>query len=153
VERIQIWKGQGRLWWFQRLNTYLYQSKTTNAPLTRYYYENREDVFDAISYHKGGRILNMLRNYVGDDAFFDALKKYLDDNRFSTGEVHQLRLAFEKVTGEDLNWFFNEWFLSKGHPVLDISYHYDAAAKHETVKISQLQKTGDGIPFSPCRLK
>jgi aminopeptidase N len=98
---------------FNDLNTYLYQSKTPNAPLTRYYYENREDVFDAISYHKGGRILNMLRNYVGDDAFFDALKRYLDDNRFSTGEVHQLRLAFEKVTGQDLNWFFNEWFLSK----------------------------------------
>jgi aminopeptidase N len=41
----------------------------------------------------------------------------------------------------------------QGHPVLDINYQYDAAAKHETVKISQLQKTGDGIPVFTLPLK
>ena len=32
-----------------------------------------KDMFDAVSYNKGGRILNMLRNYVGEDAFFKSL--------------------------------------------------------------------------------
>jgi aminopeptidase N len=38
-------------------------------------------------------------------------------------------LAFEEVTGEDLNWFFNEWYYAKGHPELDIKKSYDAATK------------------------
>ena len=54
----------------------------------------------------------MLRNYVGDDAFFAALKKYLTDNKFKNVEIANLRLAFEAVTGEDLQWFFDQWFMA-----------------------------------------
>ena len=61
---------------------------------------------------------HMLRKYVGDDAFFASLKLYLEDNKFQAVEIHNLRLAFEEVTGEDLNWFFNQWFLNSGHPDL-----------------------------------
>src|SRR5690606_29186550 len=69
-------------------------------------YDNKEQMFDGHSYNKGGRILHMLRNYIGDDAFFKALNIYLTQNKFKAAEFHQLRLAFEEVTGEDLNWFF-----------------------------------------------
>jgi len=41
-----------------------------NKDLVRYYYRDKEDMFDLVSYNKGGRILHMLRNYVGDSAFF-----------------------------------------------------------------------------------
>jgi len=34
--------------------------------LVRFYYKDREDVFDLVSYQKGGRILNMLRNFAGE---------------------------------------------------------------------------------------
>ena len=83
-------------------------SASEDLDLVRFYYKDKEDVFDAVSYPKGGRILNMLRNYVGDSAFFKSLNKYLTDNKFKNGEAHQLRLAFESVTGQDLNWFWNE---------------------------------------------
>jgi aminopeptidase N len=86
-----------------------------------YDYATQEQMFDGHSYNKGGRILNMLRNVVGDSAFFTSLHVYLTENKFGTGEIDQLRLAFEKVTGEDLNWFFNQWFLAKGHPILKVS--------------------------------
>ncbi len=125
---------------------YLYISRITSEPLIRFEYDNKDDVFDAISYQKGGRILHMLRNYVGDDAFFASLNKYLTDHRFGTAEFHQLRLAFESVTGQDLNWFFNQWYLSEGHPLLDISYLYDPDAKEITVTVAQLQDTYDEIP-------
>jgi aminopeptidase N len=83
-------------------------------------YENREQMFDGHSYNKGGRILHMLRSYIGDEAFFKALNLYLTANKFKPAEFNQLRLAFEEVCGEDLNWFFNQWFLAAGHPVLDV---------------------------------
>lgn len=84
-------------------------------------FDEKEQMFDGHSYNKGGRILHMLRNHIGDEAFFESLKLYLTQNKFKAAEFHHLRLAFEEVTGQDLNWFFNQWFLGSGHPILDIS--------------------------------
>ncbi len=103
-------------------------------------YKSREDMFDGHSYNKGGRILHMLRKYIGDEAFFLGLKNYLKQNQFKAAEFHQLRLAFEDVSGQDLNWFFNQWYLDKGHPTLDVSYNTDAA---NTVSITVKQKQKD----------
>jgi aminopeptidase N len=66
----------------------------------------------------------MLRRYVGDEAFFASLNVYLKTNAFKTAEIHNLRMAFEEVTGEDLNWFFNQWFLTAGHARLDVEDYY-----------------------------
>jgi aminopeptidase N len=118
---------------------YLSEAQRKEVNLIRFQYDDREDMFDAHSYNKGGQVLHMLRKYVGDDAFFAALKLYLETNKFSSVEIHNLRLAFEKVTGEDLNWFFNQWFLSPGHPELLINEGYDASTKKVTVQIKQVQ--------------
>ena len=118
---------------------YIGQSAQKDPPLIRFEYDSREDMFDAISYNKGGQILHMLRKQVGDDAFFASLKLYLDKNRFKNAEVNDLRLAFEETTGEDLNWFFNQWYLSGGHPILGITYNYDATTKQVKIKVEQKQ--------------
>ena len=68
-------------------------------PLIHYSYDDKEDMFDAHSYNKGGSVLHMLRSYVGDDAFFAAWNRYLEDNAFTAVEVDELRMAFEDVTG------------------------------------------------------
>ena len=94
--------------------------------LVRFYYKDREDVFDLVSYQKGGRILNMLKNYVGDDAFYKSLNLYLTTKKFGTAEAQDLRLDFEAVTGQDLNWFWNQWYYGSGQPSFDISYSYNA---------------------------
>lgn len=116
-------------------------SASEDKILVRFYYKDKEDMFDAVSYQKGGRILHMLRSYVGDDAFFASLNKYLTDNKFKSGEAQQLRLAFESVTGQDLNWFWNQWYYGSGHPVLEVNYRYDDAAGKATVIVEQQQDT------------
>lgn len=127
------------------------QSGSANKDLVRFNYNDKEDMFDAVSYNKGGRILNMLRNYVGDSAFFKALNVYLTTNKFKSAEAHQLRLAFEEVTGKDLNWFWNQWYFGGGHPKLDITYNYDEAAKQVKVIVAQTQ-TGDKIFTLPVAI-
>ena len=124
--------------YFEDMSGYL-MSGSNHKDLVRFYYSNKEDVFDAVSYNKGGRILHMLRNYVGDDAFFKSLNNYLTTNKFKTGEAQQLRLAFEEVTGKDLNWFFNQWYYGSGQPKLKIDYDYSTPGIAK-VKISQIQK-------------
>ena len=55
-----------------------------------------------------------------------------------------MRLAFEAVSGQDLNWFWNQWYYAPGHPVVSIDYAWDAAKKAETVTVKQTQA---GQPF------
>lgn len=124
---------------FTQMQSYLGQPEESEKDLVRFYYDDKEEMFDLVSYQKGGRILHMLRQVVGDSAFFKGLNKYLTDNKFGTGEAHQLRLALESVSGRDLNWFFNQWYFGYGHPVVDISYAYDDAAKKVNVTINQMQ--------------
>ena len=119
------------------LDQYLWSATKKNVDLIRFNYEDKEDMFDSHSYAKGGRVLHMLRKYVGDEAFFESLRIYLEENKFKSVEIHHLRLAFEKVTGEDLNWFFNQWFLSSGHPYLFITYDYTDSIKTQTLTVSQ----------------
>jgi aminopeptidase N len=116
---------------------YFAEAESKQEPLIRYQYLDKEDMFDSHSYAKGGRILHMLRKYVGDEAFFKALNLYLNQHKYSDAEVHDLRLAFEEVTGEDLNWFFNQWFLSAGHPDLQVSHTYEAGKVLLTVEQKQ----------------
>lgn len=123
---------------------YLFSAGDGGHPLIHFGYDKREDMFDAHSYNKGGCVLHMLRNYVGDEAFFAALRTYLERNKFTEVEVHELRLAFEDVTGQDLNWFFNQWYLGSGHPSLDITYDYDAASAMASVTIEQQQAAENG---------
>ena len=128
---------------YKEMQTYL-MSSSSSKDLVRFFYESKEDMFDQVSYQKGGRILHMLRNYVGDKAFFASLNKYLTNNKFGNGSAHKLRLAFEKVTGNDLNWFFNQWYFGNGHPKLEINYSYDATNNIAQVLIKQTQ-TGDKL--------
>ena len=123
---------------YQGVQSYLF-SGGAKKDLVRFYYNDREEMFDLISYQKGGRILNMLRNYVGDSAFFKSLNRYLTLKKFGSAEAQDLRLAFEDITGQDLNWYWNQWYYGSGHPKLDISYNYDPDKKTAKVFIKQTQ--------------
>ena len=121
------------------LNSYFREARSKQVDMIRFDYTDKDDMFDSHSYAKGGRVLHMLRHYLGDEAFYLGLQKYLEDNAFSTVEIHQLRLAMEEVCGEDLNWFFNQWFLNSGHPILAFSYEYEDSTNTQWVYIEQLQ--------------
>ncbi len=116
--------------------------------LVRFNYTDKEDMFDLVSYNKGGAILHMLRNYLGDKAFFEGLKMYLTEFKYKSAEVHQLRLIFEKITGKDLNWFFNQWYYAAGHPKIDVSYDYNTIQKKVTVNLLQQQPNKFKFPFT-----
>jgi aminopeptidase N len=118
-----------------------YKSNPKNAEkdLVRFKYNSREDVFDAVSYNKGGGVLNMLRRYLGDDAYFSSLNDYLKTNAYGNGEAQQLRLSLEKVSGKDLNWFFSQWYYGSGNPKLTYTYSYEPVKKEVTVSVAQTQ--------------
>ena len=133
---------------YENSKAYFDNSDNFNKKLVRYYYDDKEDMFDLISYNKGGTILHMLRNYLGDKAFFSGLKKYLIDNQYKSAEVSHLRLAFEEVSGLDLQWFFNQWFYGAGHPNIQVSYDYNLLEKTVTVNFVQTQTNEFKFPMA-----
>ncbi|MEM8524952.1 MAG: M1 family aminopeptidase [Bacteroidota bacterium] len=123
--------------WLQELRGYLAQENI--HPLIHFGYGDKEEMFDQHSYNKGGLVLHMLRNYVGDDAFFAALNLYLTRNAYTEVEADELRLAFEDITGEDLIWFFDQWYHKQGHPQLNVTYEYDEIGGNAVVMVEQTQ--------------
>ncbi|KAB2810082.1 M1 family metallopeptidase [Phaeocystidibacter luteus] len=122
------------------LRAYLSEySRGKSVDMIRYDYNSVLGMFDRHSYSKGGRILLMLRHILGDDAFFEGLRVYLEDNAYSAVEIHNLRLAMEKVSGQDLNWFFNQWFLASGHPILKVEHEFRRESGEYVVKVTQTQ--------------
>jgi aminopeptidase N len=124
---------------YEDMANYLGSKNDALKNLVRFHYVDKEEMFDLVSYQKGGRILNMLRNFLGEQVFYKGMNLYLKQNAFKSGEAHQLRLAMEEASGKDLNWFFNQWYFNAGHPILNIDYAWDAATKTQKVTIRQTQ--------------
>ncbi len=122
------------------LQKYIGSTLTKDPQLVRFNYDNREEVFDAISYNKGGAILHYLNTIIGDEAFDRAMKLYLTKNALHSAEAHNWRLAVEEATGLDWNWFFNEWYYRAGHPVLKVTSRYNDTTQKVTVTVSQVQQ-------------
>ncbi len=140
-------KVNAEMHFYENVQSYL-KGQSADKDLVRYMYDDKEDMFDLVSYNKGGTILHMLRKYLGDEAFFLGLKQYLTTYKYQAAEVHQLRLIFEKITGRDLNWFFNQWYFGAGHPDIEISYDYNILRKTVTINVFQLQLEKFKFPFA-----
>jgi len=121
------------------LNIYIQASAASDPDLVRFYYDSREELFDRISYNKGGAILRYMNNLMGDYAFEQSMKLYLTRNALHAAEAHDWRMAVEEVTGQDWNWFFNEWYYHGGHPMLKVVYNYDDVKQKLVVAVSQTQ--------------
>ncbi len=124
-----------------QLDEYLNEAENKKVSLVRYRYDNPDDLFDKHSYEKGSVVLHLLRTYVGDEAFFKSIQLYLKKHAYGTVEINDLRMAFEEVTGRDLNWFFNQWYLAPGHPVLNLKKIYVDSLKQLTLEVRQEQDT------------
>jgi len=141
-------KDQADYHQMEDVDHYIHNPADFKKNLVRFDYASREDVFDLVTYQKGGGILHMLRNYLGDDAFFAGMNDYLKTYEYSNAEAHQLRLAFEKVSGKDLNWFFNQWYFGSGHPKLSYTSTYEPVKKQVTVVINQSQDQPFEFPLT-----
>lgn len=122
------------------LQKYLNYSEYSDPQLVRFHYHDKEAMFDRVSYQKGGAILHYLHHIIGDSAFYQSMKIYLTKNALQSAEATQWRIAVEEAMGKDMNWFFDQWYLRAGHPILDIKYTKDDAAKKLKVEITQVQK-------------
>jgi hypothetical protein len=92
-----------------------------------------------IVYHKGSMVMDMLRREIGEDKFHEALEKYATDNGRDYARLVDLKVACEAVTGRDLDWFFDQWFLRKGAPRAQVAGRVIREAGKTTVRLRLVQ--------------
>jgi aminopeptidase N len=102
-------------------------------------YQSPGQLFDATLYQKGGFVLHMLREVVGDEIFWKSLHKYLDEHQYGSVETSDLQRAFEQTSGKRLDWFFDQWVYKAGYPELRVRYNYDEASRELTLTVEQTQ--------------
>ncbi|HNB82371.1 MAG TPA: M1 family metallopeptidase, partial [Chitinophagaceae bacterium] len=126
----------------QAINRYLgYSERVSDEAIVRYNYRHPDDMFTTITYQKGARVLQLLRQTLGDDAFFQGLKNYLTRFAFQAADLDDLRKEMEAVSGLDLKLFFRQWFETGGHPMLDIRYEFNDSTHRMAVVVEQKQST------------
>ena len=91
-------------------------------------------------YGKGSRIIHMLRQELGDDDFFRALRHFLQKHRYQNVSSADLVRAIEESTGRNADPFFDQWIYGAGAPKLTLSYTWDGAARQVKLSVKQTQK-------------
>jgi aminopeptidase N len=110
-------------------------------------YEEPIDVFDHHLYEKGGLVLHMLRQILGEEPFWGAIRHYLEKHRTKSVETRDLARAIEEATGRSVDWFFDQWVHKAGHPELKVEYGWDAEAKLARFTVKQTQKVTAETPL------
>ncbi|HSX07852.1 MAG TPA: M1 family metallopeptidase [Candidatus Saccharimonadales bacterium] len=79
-------------------------------------------IFDpSIVYAKGGRLLRMLMQYIGKDAFRRGLKAYFTKHAYSNTTGDDLWEALSTASGKDIGAFMNPWLVQSGYPVVQVT--------------------------------
>jgi len=103
------------------------------------------DIHDSLEYvgnvyDKAGWVIHMLREQLGDDAFFRSLKHYLEANRLQNVVGADLAKAFEESSGTNVDQFFDQWIYGAGAPRLIVRSSYDDSGKKVSLSVKQTQK-------------
>jgi aminopeptidase N len=116
-------------------------------PLVYNTYGTAIDIFDATVYKKGGLVLHMLRETVGDELFWKALHRYLEENKYKAVSTADLQRVFEETTGRQLDWFFDQWVYKAGYPELRVRSFYNQPTQRLTLEVTQTQSASAMTPL------
>jgi len=97
-------------------NRYFAYEKQRNAPIHDTETQDLMKLLNPNNYEKGAWVLHMLRERVGDEAFFKGLRDYYNAHREDNATTEDLRRALEKTSGRNLKEFFARWIYGAGHP-------------------------------------
>jgi aminopeptidase N len=98
-----------------------------------------------VSQVKGMFAFHLLRNYLGDQVFFKSIQHLIKSHSFQSVDIHDIKKSFEKICGEDLTWFFQQWFFWPSLPFIESKHTLDG----DTLFINIVQ---DNLINRPYRL-
>ena len=125
-------RWNGRREWFQSSNLW-------NKPIVRHDFDDSSE-FDGNAYGKGGWVLYMLRHQIGEGAFYQGIRHYLEVNRGKNAVTADLSKAIEESTHINVDQFFSQWLYGAGAPKFDLSYTFDGEKHQVALAVKQTQE-------------
>lgn len=121
--------------------------------------ESVEEIFDGTrTYAKGGTVLHMLRNVIGDSLYFASIKRYAVDTTiaYKNAVTEDFQRNVEAVTGQNLNYFFRQWIYGENYPKYNVSMNSSDAGNgfyNTAVKIEQEVNINPAYFTMPVEIK
>src|SRR3989441_2977363 len=148
-------KGVDLLRWDMSLKAELYfdeEETSYRRPIVERNYVYPDDLFDSATYEKGAWMIHQLRYILGDDLFFKGVQEYLRQFSRENAETHDLRKALERVSGESLEEYFEEFFFKAGYPEFEVEYSWDEVGSTANLTVRQTQFADGQTPVFrlPC---
>jgi len=129
-------------------NKYLQEAYTRYMrPIVFHRWETPNDNFDRHTYQKGAAVIHMMRWILGEKPFSMAISHFLRKHAFQPADTNDFLTAVKEATGQNLDWFFDEWLYRPGHPIFDVRADWNGATQKLTWRIVQTQETSAGIPY------
>jgi uncharacterized iron-regulated protein len=112
-------KGAG--WQYRRKILTDYQSYVTPSKeaLLKDFKERTDFASAAIGYGRGAMLFHMLKNLVGEDTFYSALRRLIEEKKFTEASWADVEGAFEKASGKNFEWFFSQWLTREDIPSVE----------------------------------
>ncbi len=82
--------------------------------------QKRDERDNAIGYQKAAMVFHLLREEIGDHAFWDALRRINARYQGRYADWKDIEEGFAAASRRDLRWFFEQWVEREGAPVLSI---------------------------------
>ncbi|MCG6916424.1 MAG: HEAT repeat domain-containing protein, partial [Deltaproteobacteria bacterium] len=115
-------------------------------PIITNVYSQPIDLFDMHLYPGSAARLHMLRRLLGDEEWWEIINLFLKKHRDSVVETVDFARCIEEVTGDNYDWFFDQWFFRPGFPQLECSFDYQDKEKALVFHLKQNQDGGKGEP-------
>lgn len=119
---------------------YFAEARNYRRPVIFNAYSEPEDMYDRHTYAKAGQVIGMLEAYVGTETWWNALHNFLHTYEYQAVDMRDVQHIFEQETGENLSWFFDQWFYEPGHPDLRVEFGQRSDGGEVIVTLEQLQR-------------
>lgn len=123
-----------------QMQSYFERDRIERRPVVTKAYTQPIELFDAHIYEKGALVLHMLRRVLGDGPFWACIREYLTTFRGRTVQTEDLIGVINRVTGKNLEWFFDQWIFGAGFPEFEVAFAWDEDKKVATLTVDQKQK-------------
>ena len=117
-----------------RNRVWKFYEKNKNYRIVHDNLSDMNQVTTSNTYQKGAWILHMLRNLVGKETFQKGIRNYYLRYLNSHASTEDFKHEMEKVSGVELDNFFEQWLYNGGHIVLEGSWEFDSKKKEEKSK-------------------
>jgi hypothetical protein len=100
------------------------------------------NAFQTIVYNKSAMVLNMLRDLLGDELFYQGLRRFFDQHKFTAAGTGDFTKIFQEISSIDLTVFFEKWFNSYQLPEVRVFHSLQKGTEGNTLqfKVNQINE-------------